>query len=128
MTATPYADIRRRLAEATGPDTMLDAAIAKCLGIGRGSEPFNDNDGWDVVGRDVVGRWQFARPFTASLDAALELAREKLPSGWIGCELIEFERGRAQAGLGFASLGNGATLPLAVLDALFAEAEEAADD
>lgn len=115
MSDTPYADIRRRLAEATGPDTMLDAAIAKCLGIGRGDKPFID----------------FARPFTASLDAALALVEEKLPGTMYVLRgggpsespaVAELVAGTHEINIPLAEY-EGATLPLAVLSALFAALE-----
>lgn len=77
MTAVSYEDIRRRLAEATGPDRELDHLIHSVLVEPVGTIIRNPKRfGGAFICADVT-----APSYTASLDAALALVKEKLP-GW----------------------------------------------
>lgn len=67
-------ELVERLEAATGPDRKLDVAIAKALGLPHGRETGwcnNENGDYWVVD-------ECAKPFTASLDDALDL----VPDGW----------------------------------------------
>jgi len=122
MTATAYADIRCRLAEATGP---LDDVAAHDLASAVFRPAFTPE--WYLLEAALRG----------SLDAAIALVEQKLP-GW-GIEQISWShdiggpviasvgnRGHGEAYRGFLS-DDAATPALAVLSALFAALEPAHD-
>lgn len=138
MTDGPYADIRRRLAEATGPDKDIDVAIARALFevVDRSNITGWREDYFILLPETIAGPYEKRVPeWTASLDAAVALVEEKLP-GW--CILMAYnsktKRGRADIHsepLGTPGIwtkgGGGTTLPLAVVTALFAALEAAHD-
>ena len=67
-------ELAERCEKATGPDRELDAAIAKALGLPHGRETgWSNSENGDYWVVD-----ECAKPFTASLDAAMML----VPEGW----------------------------------------------
>ena len=90
MSTTSLAELKERVAKATGPDRELDGLIEQALGILPSDAYWSTSNVYgDVVAHWIsggYGAYKYHEPeaLTASLDAAIALVEMKLP-GWGWC-------------------------------------------
>lgn len=86
MQSEQLESLRQRVAEATGPDRQIDAALVTTLCPGATVGEYIHGEGYDVVFHAYeLGIYNKARcpEYTASLDAALALVERLLPDAFI---------------------------------------------